>query len=214
MSIGIDAPVEHVVQFFVTHSVHHLPVVNGENLVGMLSSADLMKLEFLMSRGPVRGKLLDKKFPIAKLMRTPVVSVTEHESAEYAAALMAKHGIHCLPVVNVMERLIGILTTTDLIRACFQAQESKLDSAYESRLADAAAAAHEAVERGRDEQGIAAALLQLQQRVNLIDSIVHNAKRYLNSGQDEHAHADLARSIQRLDRFDQQRGAALLRVRL
>lgn len=49
----------------------------------MLSSADVMKLEFFLPRSDAaRAPLLRDKFCLATLMRAPVITVSEHERVE------------------------------------------------------------------------------------------------------------------------------------
>ena len=49
-------------------------------------------------------------------MRTSVVTITPYNNVEDAARLMLKHKIGGLPIV-LAEALVGIVTTTDLLRA-------------------------------------------------------------------------------------------------
>ena len=104
------------------YPVHHLPVVRGATLVGMLSSADVMKLEsFLPKNGKASREYLDQRFRIDMLMRHPAISVLPHQSVEDAARLMVTHAIHALPVVNSQDQLLGIVTTTDMMQAALEA---------------------------------------------------------------------------------------------
>ena len=49
--IEADRPVSEALECFLQYPIHHLPVVRAGRLVGMLSSADLMKLEFFAPKG-------------------------------------------------------------------------------------------------------------------------------------------------------------------
>ena len=49
--IEVDRPVSEALDCFLQYPIHHLPVVRNNRLVGMLSSADLIKLEYFAPRG-------------------------------------------------------------------------------------------------------------------------------------------------------------------
>jgi len=213
LTIDIDAPVQELLQMFVAYPVHHLPVVKEGAVVGMLSSADIMKLEFFLPPpGAARNALLAQRFRIDKLMRAPVVTVGEHESVQRAAELMAKHGIHSLPVMNRQDRMIGIVTTTDLMQGCLRSAPRSAESSHlsDGRFASAMIAARVAIDADGDKQGIAAALLHSQQRLSTLEAVLLAAKRYLNAGQDERLHTALAVAIERADLVAQQAGRPAL----
>ncbi len=52
---------------------------------------------------------------IADVMTEQVMSVTRHQSVGHVRELMAKHGIHSLPVVSAEHEPIGIVTSMDLV---------------------------------------------------------------------------------------------------
>ena len=105
-------------------------------------------------------------------MRSPALTVAEHESAQRAAEIMATNGIHALPVVNSKAHLIGIVTTTDIMQGCLDPLPSK--------PANAPDAADEL-------------------RMRALMEVVSAAKRYLNAGQDERLHASLQKALDRVD---------------
>jgi acetoin utilization protein AcuB len=113
LTVGANELLEEVLRLFVGHRVHHLPVVEDGHVVGMLSSVDIAKLKsFLPPPGPAREALLRERWQVRKIMRSPAITITEYESTQLAAQLMADNGIHSLPVVNSKGALIGIVTTT------------------------------------------------------------------------------------------------------
>ena len=72
VAIECDRPVSEVLDCFFQYPIHHLPVVRSGRLVGMLSSADVMKLQFFAPQGTA-GRLdyLNDRLSIEQLMRTP-----------------------------------------------------------------------------------------------------------------------------------------------
>jgi CBS domain-containing protein len=179
LSIDHDAPVQKILDIFVENPIHHLPVVKDGSLVGMLSSADVMKLKFFLPPpGSGRDRVLGDKFRIATLMSAPVVTVSERDTVEHAAGLMASHGIHALPVLNRDQRLVGIVTTTDIMAGALDKRLGAEVSGEQSRWANA------------------------PERLAVLELVAQAARRYLNAGQDEQLHAALLKTLDRLDRLD------------
>jgi acetoin utilization protein AcuB len=86
----------------------HLPVVQGGRLVGILSDRDTK--DFLAGR----PQAADLEVSIA-MTRNPI-AVSPATSLAEAAGLLIENDIHCLPVVDDLGKLVGILTTSDLLR--------------------------------------------------------------------------------------------------
>jgi hypothetical protein len=130
----------------------------------------------------------------------------QHDSVERAAELMASHGIHSLPVVNSAGHLVGILTTTDIISAMFDAPPALAHVVCDEhphgiirmtreQLGRAVALAKAAVDERRDPDGVAAALIHAQHRIVQLEGVVALAARYITSGQDVDLHAVLGKAI-------------------
>lgn len=97
---------------------HHVPVVDGEVVVGMLSSVDLaaFSLEAWGVDPQTMDAELDASFDLGRLMSHDVVSVGQDEPLHRATELLAEGHIHALPVVDGKRKLVGMLTSTDLLR--------------------------------------------------------------------------------------------------
>jgi CBS domain-containing protein len=119
VSIDVHEPVTEAVRLFASYPMHHLPVVDDSVVKGMLSSADMLKLEYFLPRAGVKASavLLNQRFRIATLMRSPVVTADLDDTIGDAASRMVTHAIHALPVVNDSNRLLGIVTTSDIMQA-------------------------------------------------------------------------------------------------
>jgi CBS domain-containing protein len=218
-SIGPDATIAAAKQLFMMCSFHHLPVVENAHVVGMLSSVDITRACVSMQSDPGPPALAPGRRSVREVMSSMVIEIGEHESVRRAIELMVRHAIHSLPVVNTDRELIGIITTTDIMHGCLEAQpnvaaQNDITGSYplaEDRLTTALASARRAVARHRDPGGIAATLLATQQRVASLQEIAVVAKRYLNAGQDEHLHSLLTRALDRAQRLDERiRGPAQL----
>ena len=218
LSVDIKEPITEAIRLFAYYPVHHLPVVDKSRIVGMLSTADMLKLEYFVPKGsiPAATALVNEKFSIDKLMRSPVITATPHDTIADAASRMSSHGIHALPVVNESNHLIGIVTTTDIMNALLNGivgrgekppkPEMEIKAPTEHRLGHAIEAARGSLINGSDEHGVAASALYLHERNALLETLRHDVERYLRNGQDERLHTQLLKDI---DKLDQQQHAAL-----
>ncbi|MFZ2062340.1 MAG: CBS domain-containing protein [Candidatus Binatus sp.] len=82
-----------------------LPVLDEGRLVGIVTERDLREYT---------GYLESTRVTAA--MRTPLITVTPHNTVEDAACLMLKHKIGGIPVV-AEGKLVGIVTSSDLLNA-------------------------------------------------------------------------------------------------
>jgi CBS domain-containing protein len=182
LTIAGDESLEEALRLFTSYPVHHLPVVEDGRVVGMLSSADVAKLKFFLPPpGPARESLLKLRWQVRRIMQTPALTVTEHESAQRAAELMAANGIHSLPVVNSKGTLIGIVTTTDMMDSCLRPSPAPSKRETEAVAPD-------------------------NTRIRSLEEVAKIAKRYLNAGQDQHLHAALRKALERAELVEQQTG--------
>jgi len=104
-TIGAGALAEVAADRMRTSRIHHLVVVHGSSIVGVVSSGDLATLQSL------RGG----KFPtVRELMTADPVCVKPGTLVRRAANLIRGRVVGCLPVVD-RGRLVGIVTITDLL---------------------------------------------------------------------------------------------------
>lgn len=90
--------------------IRHLPIMDGENLVGMLSERDILRLQ-------ARGDLdIGANPEVALAMRHEVQTAAPSDSLTEAAARMADAKIGCLPITE-KGHLVGLVTTVDVLNA-------------------------------------------------------------------------------------------------
>ena len=124
--------------FFLIHyeRIRHLPVVEKGKVIGIVSDRDLYKalgpksnsnaIEASTGTGNVELHVVPKK--VQHIMHRGVITVTRDTFASQAAALMADNKIGALPVVDKENKLVGILSSTDILRVF-----SKIEKASEDR---------------------------------------------------------------------------------
>jgi CBS domain-containing protein len=101
--------------------VRHLPVVDGARLVGVVSLRDLLahSLTRALDFEPRERRVFLKSVDVREAMSERLITVRPDTPQAEAAALMLRHRIGCLPVVDAGGALIGIVTETDLLRAAY-----------------------------------------------------------------------------------------------
>lgn len=100
------------------HKFHHVPVVSGEKLLGIISASDMLgvSVEGIETDQRSMDAYLDHQFTIEGLMHSNLKTLTENSTIRDAADALADGSFHALPVVNDAGNLQGIVTSTDLIR--------------------------------------------------------------------------------------------------
>jgi CBS domain-containing protein len=88
-----------------------VPVLDGDQLVGIISIEDLLK-------ALVEGDILA---PVKKRMTTQPITVHESESVVEAVKKFAQHKVGRLLVVNEQGKVTGILTGGDITRGLLEA---------------------------------------------------------------------------------------------
>jgi acetoin utilization protein AcuB len=102
---------------------HHLLVVEGHRLVGILSDRDILKniSPFLdtLSENIRDLSILNRR--VHQFMTHKPITVTKETSAKAAADLLLKHHISCLPVVSSSGEVEGVVTWRDILERYVQA---------------------------------------------------------------------------------------------
>lgn len=93
----------------------HLPVLEGERLVGIVTLWDVCQGMALAAPGAFEGHALDHVRVQAVMTRDPLV-IAREQTLGAAASILAEHQIGALPVVDDEGRLIGIVTERDIVR--------------------------------------------------------------------------------------------------
>lgn len=117
-TLEITDPLSKARQLFESFNVHHLPVVCGEELVGLLSWTDFLRIsfgEFGNQDGRNLDAVLDHTYQLRDVMQSQPVTISSTGTVRDAAQILGTQPFHSLPVVDG-SKLIGIVTSTDLIR--------------------------------------------------------------------------------------------------
>jgi CBS domain-containing protein len=95
---------------------HHMPVVSGGKVVGLISSTDLLLVTYQYGQDPRQtSAVLDHTVKIEDLMVRDPVTLTSAKTVREAVEVLADGEFHSLPIVED-GKLVGMVTTTDVLR--------------------------------------------------------------------------------------------------
>ncbi|MCB5180864.1 CBS domain-containing protein [Streptomyces antimicrobicus] len=117
VSVASGTAFKEVAKLLVQHDISGVPVVDDEDrVVGVVSQTDLLAHPAPLPRTGAQDGAPVPARTAGDLMSAPAVTVRAEEAAADAARLMTRRGIERLPVVDVEDRLVGIVTRRDLLR--------------------------------------------------------------------------------------------------
>jgi acetoin utilization protein AcuB len=119
ITIDEDTSIMKASKVMKQNNIQHLPVMKKGRLLGMVSDRDLKEAT------PSKATTLDihemyyllDKIAVKSLMAKALVTIGPGDTIEKAAAVMLKHHISALPVVEAQGSLAGIITKGDIFRA-------------------------------------------------------------------------------------------------
>jgi CBS domain-containing protein len=95
----------------------HLPVVEGDKLIGLVTERDLLRasISSFDEDHALKDDNLKRYYFIRELMTTDLVTVRPDTPLSDAAALMRERRVGCLPVTEAGGKLVGIVTQGDFL---------------------------------------------------------------------------------------------------
>ena len=106
------------IQKMSTHRIRRLVVMQGSSIRGIVTQRDIAEA-FPPHLNPFSVLGVEQaaaSATIESIMKRTVITIKEYEPIEYAAELMTRHRIGCLPVTQD-RLLVGIITESDIFRA-------------------------------------------------------------------------------------------------
>jgi CBS domain-containing protein len=102
-----DTPLNQVAELMDAEDVGAIPVLDGDQLVGMITDRDIIVRAIAKGKDP-RG------MPTREISSSDVVTVGPDLDLSDALLLMAQHQVRRLPVVDDENRLVGVVSQADV----------------------------------------------------------------------------------------------------
>jgi CBS domain-containing protein len=118
-SIAPDATVYDAISLMAERGVGALLVMDGEQLLGIVSERDYARKVILQDRS-------SRDTPVSTIMSKDIVSVRPDQSIEGCMALMTEKRIRHLPVLHD-GRVVGILSIGDLVKFIIADRENLIE---------------------------------------------------------------------------------------
>jgi len=118
ITVDADDTMQNAIYILQEQNIKMLPVMDDAILVGIITDRDLKKAS------PSDATTLDmhellfliSKIKVKDLMKEPVFTAKPDDTVEEAAALLLEKKISGLPVIDENNRLVGIITRSDIFR--------------------------------------------------------------------------------------------------
>ncbi len=107
ITVNQDDSLQKVKDILINNRIHHVPVVDGKKLVGLVTTYDLFKLN-----------VEHKDYPntrVGNVMTKRIATVESNFHIGTAAEVFMEHLFHAIPVVDNGE-LVGIVTSFDILK--------------------------------------------------------------------------------------------------
>jgi CBS domain-containing protein len=107
ITVGIHDKLSKVKEILTKHRIHHVPVVDGNKLAGIITTGDLMWL----------NKNFDEydNINVSDVMTKKIATLEPDDKIGSAAEVLLEHLFHCVPITKNGE-LVGIVTTHDVMK--------------------------------------------------------------------------------------------------
>jgi CBS domain-containing protein/ribosome-associated translation inhibitor RaiA len=111
---SIDEAIARIVQW----KARDIPIIDdSEKVVGYINR--VMLLKYLVDKGIIPNDIVDN------VMHSPAITIQEWESIARARWAMLRNGISRLPVVDRYERVVGVITLSDIVERLFRIKLSR-----------------------------------------------------------------------------------------
>jgi CBS domain-containing protein len=105
--VTLETPISEVAQLMESEDIGSLPVLEGDQLAGMVTDRDIVLRAVAKGKDP-RG------MPVREVASRELVTVYAEDDLSNALKKMASQQVRRLPVVDEENRLVGVLAQADV----------------------------------------------------------------------------------------------------
>jgi CBS domain-containing protein len=119
ITVSPDDPMTKVKEIFRVNNIHHIPVVDADKVVGIISESDYLRLLhgftlFKTEKSETYNDAILRSLLTGEVMTKQVATLAPDDSLLMAVGFFRENLFHALPVVSDGS-LVGIVTTFDLL---------------------------------------------------------------------------------------------------
>jgi CBS domain-containing protein len=118
-AIGPDEPVLVAVRMMADHYIGALLVMNGDDLVGIVSERDYARKIVLQGRSSAET-------PVRDIMTSPVISIRPDDTTDTCMRICTERRVRHLPVVEG-GKVVGVLSIGDLVKSVINEQTQQIE---------------------------------------------------------------------------------------
>lgn len=113
---SVSATLAEVMETMLDKDIRHLPIVSGEELVGMISDRDMRQFsrDVVSMNGRAKSALAA---PISNMMSGDVLTADPEDDIDTLIELMVENRVGAVPIVTGDGALVGIVSYIDILRA-------------------------------------------------------------------------------------------------
>ena len=117
-TVSPDMVLPDVHQMMSRNNIRRVPVMDGDKLMGIVTLSNIQQAtpSDATSLSVWEMNYLLAKLTIKKIMTSPVMTVGEDDPISKAANMMLANKFGGIPVVNSADRLVGMVTESDIFR--------------------------------------------------------------------------------------------------
>lgn len=122
LSLDEDASISQAWTFIRQRRFRHVPVLSSiQKLVGILSDRDLLQEAAGLAESPSPTEHAgDASRPVSDIMTTCVLTASPDTEIRQIARVLFEEHIGTMPIIDKHERLVGLITRSDILRALIQ----------------------------------------------------------------------------------------------
>ena len=120
-----DDTMQRVDELFKGNNIHHIPVIdNDSRVVGIISKSDYLKVLhgftlFKTEKSVEYNKAILRSLLVSEVMTKQVATLQPEDTVDIAVGYFRENLFHAIPVVDRQKKLVGILTTFDMLNFAF-----------------------------------------------------------------------------------------------
>ena len=118
ISVEPEDTIKKVENIFREHRFHHLPVIEDEKLIGLVSKSDYLFFKRVFNDESTDNRIDEFRLKTRKvkdIMTKGIAKIEPTERINVALEIFKENLFHAIPVVKENE-LVGMVTTLDIIR--------------------------------------------------------------------------------------------------